>query len=395
MHGNSHILGLVFPFHLFFNLLFFFAVGFTLEDLWGRGGFLAFYLSSAAAAAIPDLVGSPVAMIGASGAVSATMGAFLVRLPTTKIKVGWLVDPLAFPVLFLRIMFHKKPWGIVKVKGYYFLLYYFTSQLLFWWFINHKLGMSDGTSYKCHIAGFIFGGVFAFFMKAGQIEERYINPKIEAKVSFEGSPAVTRALEMLDRGQAELAERKLKAEFARNPNDPNTMMALIQVYQRGLNYEQLNAMYGRLIRYYLQNHDKEAALYAYDSLLSSFPDDDLRVQIPLRDWLSICEYLREAGMNREAGVEYERLVNAYPNDSLSVHACVLGGEAALAAHDNSRALRLFEKAEALGPGDGDASRVMKGLDKCRMRLDNRPTWVKQPTQSQGLSKDRDQKDLRF
>ncbi|HSE38357.1 MAG TPA: rhomboid family intramembrane serine protease, partial [Blastocatellia bacterium] len=72
--------------HLFFNMIFFFAVAFSLEDLWGRGVFLGFYLLSAAASCVPSLV-NPVVVpsIGASGAISATMGAFLFRLPKTKI----------------------------------------------------------------------------------------------------------------------------------------------------------------------------------------------------------------------------------------------------------------------------------------------------------------------
>ena len=74
--------------HLIFNMIFFFAVAFSLEDLWGRGVFLGFYLLGAAAACIPGLI-SPAAVpsIGASGAISATMGAFLFRLPKTKIKL--------------------------------------------------------------------------------------------------------------------------------------------------------------------------------------------------------------------------------------------------------------------------------------------------------------------
>src|SRR5262249_20676551 len=149
----------------------------------------------------------------------------------------------------------------------------------------------------------------------------------------------------------------------------NAIMALIQVYQRTLNYAQLNLMYGRLIRHHLANDDKEAALYAYDGLLSSFPDDAVAVTIPVRHWLTLCEYLREAEMNREAAVEYERLVEAYPNDALTIHACVQGGEAALLAHDNARALKLFEHAESMNPKAPMLGRVENGLERCRVRME--------------------------
>jgi hypothetical protein len=338
-------------------------------------------------AGIPEAMTSPVPLIGASGAIAATMGAFLVRLPHTKLKIGWLLNPFALPILFLRLMFGRKPWGIVRLKGYFYLAYWIINQLLFSWFINYKLGGSDGISYKCHIAGFLFGAAFAYGLKVTQFEEKHINPKIEAKVSFSTSPGITQALEMLDKGEVAFAERKLKSELMKAPDDPNVMMGLIQVYQRTHNYDQINAVYARLIRFHLSKHDKEAALYAYDSLLTAFPDDRVSPQIPIRDWLAICDYLKESSMIREAAVEYERLVTSYPNDPLTVSACVFGGEAALVAHDNSRAARLFEKAEALHPPDGYASRVVSGLDKAKARLNNRPNWVKQPPKSPLMAKD--------
>ena len=395
MHGNTQIFGLVFPFHLFFNLMYLFAIGMSLEDLWGRNIFALFYIAGAILAAIPEALTSPVPLIGASGAIAAACGAFLVRLPHTKLRIAWLLNPLALPILFLRLMFGRKPWGIVRVKGYFYLAYWIVGELLFSWFYNYKLGTTGGVSYKTHIAGFLFGAAFAYVLKTTRVEEKHINPKIEAKVSFSASPLVSDALEMLDKGLVEIAERKLKAELAKKPDDPNTMLALVQVYQRTANYAQINAIYARLIRFHLAHHDKEAALYAYDALLTALPDEEVRPEIPVRDWLAICEYLRESDMVREAAVEYERLVKSCPNETMVISACVLGGEAALQVHDNARALRLFETAEALRPGDGYASRVMNGLDKARLRQEHRPAWKKQGVKAPEISRDGEAKDVHF
>ena len=103
-------------------------------------------------------------------------------------------------------------------------------------------------------------------MKLTKFEENHINPKIEAKVSFSAAPAVTNALEALDKGDALTAEKKLRAHLARHPDDINALLTAIHVYQQTSNLDQLNAMYGRLIRHHLANQDKEAALYAYDGL---------------------------------------------------------------------------------------------------------------------------------
>ena len=364
--------------HLFGNMIFFFAVAFSLEDLWGRSTFTAFYLLGAAMSCFPGIV-SPahVPGIGASGAISATMGAFLVRLPRAKIKLLFFLFP--FSIIYFLV---RKKGMVIKLPGYIYLIAYFVAQILLWG-IDKMSGETSNVGYTVHMAGFAYGAIFAAVMKGMKAEELYINPKIEAKVSFAAPQAVSQALESLDRGETALAERKLKSHLVTNPNDVEAIMALIQVYQRTLNYEQLNGAYGRLIRHHLANNDLEAALYTYDNLLSAFPDDKVDPRIPARDWLPLCEYLREMGLIREAAVEYERMVKAQPDDPLTVRACVQGGEAALIANDLERALRLFEQAQTMNAPLALTGRIDAGLEKCRQRLSNRPRWVQKPPTPRG------------
>jgi tetratricopeptide (TPR) repeat protein len=270
------------------------------------------------------------------------------------------------------MLFGRKCYGVAHIPGYVFLAFYFINQLLLWWFFNYKLGISTGVSYKCHIAGFAFGMGVALLLKAAKTEENYIHPKIEAKVSFSATPAVTESLELCDRGAVDQAESKLKAHLARNPEDVSALMALIQVYQKTMNYDGMNSAYSGLIRYYLARRDKEAALYAYDNLLSSFPDDQIDIRLPIRDWLSVCEYLRELDMDPEASVEYERLVSVYPDDHLTLRACVQGGESALSAKLYDRSLRLFEKARSMNPPGHILARIEKGIENCRPNVFERP-----------------------
>jgi hypothetical protein len=123
--------------HLFGNLLFFFAVGFSLEDLWGRRVFMAFYLLAGIAASLPELINpGPLPSIGASGAIAGTMGAFLIRLYDTKVKIGWVTTPLAIPFM----LFGRKPYGVINIAAYIYLPFYFISQILPWWFIK-KAGL--------------------------------------------------------------------------------------------------------------------------------------------------------------------------------------------------------------------------------------------------------------
>ncbi|HXG93549.1 MAG TPA: rhomboid family intramembrane serine protease [Blastocatellia bacterium] len=365
--------------HLFGNVIIFFAVAFTLEDLWGRAIFLGFYLMGAAASCIPSvLMPEPLVGIGASGAISATLGAFLVRLPKVKIKL------FVLPGWFFRFLMGFKNFSVL-VPGYVYLVAWFVSQLIAFYLVKKSGGIST-VGYTVHIAGFIFGAGFAAFMRASKIEETHIHPKIEAKVSFSAPPEITDALELLDKGETVKAEQKLRPYLARHPDDLDAILAMIQIYQRTSNYDQLNAMYGRLIRYHLSRQDKEAALYAYDCLLQAFPDDNVAARIPARDWIAICEYLRESDMIREASVEYERLMNAWPDDPLAVRAAVQGADAALMCQDTQRALKMYERAQAMNPPKVLISGIEAGIEKCRRILDNRPAWVKQPPKAPTIYK---------
>jgi hypothetical protein len=77
-------------------------------------------------------------------------------------------------------------------------------------------------------------------------------------------------------------------------------------------------------------------------------------------------------MNREASVEYERLVNACPDDPLVGRAAVQGGEVALFVADVERALKLFMKAESVGAPEPYGARARMGIEKCNRILAMRP-----------------------
>src|SRR6516225_6057961 len=81
MHGSwSHIIG---------NMIFLWAFGPEIEDAMGRGRYLAFYLLGGLVAMLAQVAASPhstVPTLGASGAIAAVMGAFLVTYPRDRIK---------------------------------------------------------------------------------------------------------------------------------------------------------------------------------------------------------------------------------------------------------------------------------------------------------------------
>ena len=85
--------------HLAGNMLYLWIFGNNIEDVMGHGRFLIFYLvcglAAAMAQALPDM-GSTIPMIGASGAISGVLGAYLLLFPKVQVQV---IIPIGFFIM--------------------------------------------------------------------------------------------------------------------------------------------------------------------------------------------------------------------------------------------------------------------------------------------------------
>ncbi|MFO7893124.1 MAG: rhomboid family intramembrane serine protease [Longimicrobiales bacterium] len=127
--------------HLIGNVWFLWIFGNNIEDSLGHGRFLLFYLLTGAAAAAGHILsapGSPVPMVGASGAISGIMGAYLLLYPRVRILT------LFFFVIFIRII----PLPAWVMLGYWFLI-----QLL----SGTATGGASGVAFWAHVGGFVAG----------------------------------------------------------------------------------------------------------------------------------------------------------------------------------------------------------------------------------------------
>jgi membrane associated rhomboid family serine protease len=343
--------------HLAGNMLYFAAIALTLEGLWGRSIFLLFYLLVGVAACIPQLL-LPVSVpsLGASGAISGLMGAFLVSLHKTKLKIFWLALPLV-PFAPIMVASGKKPFGVVRIAAYIFLPYYFVSQMLMWWSFK-EAKMFAGTAYSVHAGGFFFGVALAVALEYWNIRTHFFG------LEYHESLAAAEVKEFTQGGQLALAEQKTLAFLKKHPDDIQALNELAQVYSKLGKHDDMNTVYARIIRRHLAHEDKQSALLAYDALLSGFPDNNVRPQLPANDWMSICDYIHKQGMVKEAAVEYERMANACKASSLALRAAVQGGEIALSVGDPDRARRLFELALELNPSPAHEPRIRRGIERC-------------------------------
>jgi membrane associated rhomboid family serine protease len=143
LHGGwLHILG---------NMWFLRIFGDNVEDSMGRGRYLAFYLLCglvAAGAQVAVDPRSPVPVIGASGAISGIMGAYLVLFPGARVRTAFVI------VIFIRI---------VAVPAWLYLFYWFGLQLL--GAVPQLRGVdsaaSSGVAVIAHVAGFLAGALLA------------------------------------------------------------------------------------------------------------------------------------------------------------------------------------------------------------------------------------------
>jgi len=145
MHGGwMHIIG---------NMVFLWAFGPEIEDAMGPLRYLAFYLLGGVVAFLAQVAAmssSTVPNLGASGAIAAVMGGFIVTYPRDQIRtlllIGWFVDVTVIPAAVLI--------------GIWFLIQLFSQ-------VGSVVAAQSGggVAYMAHVGGFIFGAITARFFE--------------------------------------------------------------------------------------------------------------------------------------------------------------------------------------------------------------------------------------
>ena len=130
-------------FHLLGNMWFLWIFGNNIEDSMGHARFVVFYLACGVAAALLQVYVSPasvIPMVGASGAISGVMGAYLVLYPRVRV---WTIVPIGILPL------------SVPLPAWTMLLYWMGMQ-----FVGGLFGLMSeegGVAFWAHIGGFVAG----------------------------------------------------------------------------------------------------------------------------------------------------------------------------------------------------------------------------------------------
>lgn len=142
--------------HLLGNMWFLWIFGNNIEDIVGHYRFIFFYLLGGVAAALLQVLvtaDSTIPIIGASGAVSAVLGAYVLKFPRARVRT------LMFIFIFVTI---------INVPAAAFIGIWFFMQVLY-----SLLGPLSNVAWFAHIGGFLFGLAFIKIFEKRQKKQRY------------------------------------------------------------------------------------------------------------------------------------------------------------------------------------------------------------------------------
>ena len=310
--------------HLIGNMWFLWLAGFVLEDAWGRTLYsLVYLLAGAAALQFYALLspGSIVPTLGASGAVAALMGAFLVRFPKMKIRMMWLFS-------FRAYRFNAPAYALLPV---WLLMEVFSGALF---------GSSSGVAHWAHVGGFVFGIAAALALKYTGLEQK-ANREIEEEISWQADPQITHATELFEQQQWDAAADVLKTYLAAAPDSADGWNLLQQVYWRKNAIPEYHDALTRLCAVYVKQRNMDAAWATYEDFLQAGGK-----QMPAAAWLELCRYAENGQDLERARGEYEKLAAACGAERQSVLAQIGAGRVCLKLQRATDALQRFEAAKA-------------------------------------------------
>ena len=278
--------------HLIGNMWFLWLAGFVLEDVWGRWLYSIFYLVAGAAALQFHAwtnVGSITPTLGASGAVAALMGAFLVRFPKMKIEMAWLF-------MFRLYRF--------KAAAYWLLPFWLLIEV----FYGTLWGAYSGVAHWAHVGGFLFGVAAGLVIQHSGLEHK-ANKAIEEKLEWKTDSQIEQANGMMEHGQLADALMLLDEYVAEKPNSLDAWNMLRQIHTRQGNTQGYLEATVKTCALHLKAHEVEAAFQDYAEYV-----DNGGSKMPPDTWLELCKGAEQLQEFDRALTEYAQLAQSYPTD---------------------------------------------------------------------------------
>ena len=259
------------------------------------------------------------AALGASGAVAALMGGFLVRFPKLKIHMLWYM-------LIFRIRF--------TAPAYWLLPLWLLMEI----FYGSLFGQASGVAHWAHVGGFVFGALAALVISRTSLEHE-ANTVIENKIGWTADPAVVQGTEFMEKGQFDEGIGVLKKHLAAKPDAIDAHSVLRQLYWRKNDIQAHLETTIKLCQLHLKAQDSEAALLDYQEYINAGGD-----RMPAATWLELCRLIEGQQQYERAVTEYEHLAKAYPTEKQALLALLSAGRLALKQLNRPSDALLYYKA---------------------------------------------------
>jgi membrane associated rhomboid family serine protease len=311
--------------HLIGNMWFLWLAGFVLEDRWGRVIYPIFYIVAGIGAILFHAMFYPSSIVptaGASGAIAALMGGFLVRFPKLKIEMLWFA-------LFFRYRF--------KMAAYWLL-----PAWLFMEISDGALsGQTGGVAHWAHVGGFLCGALGAWVIAKTGWESK-ANAVIEDKIGWSADPAVVLGTELLEAGKLDEGISVLQKYIATKPDALDAYVVLRQLYWRKSDLPAHREATAKVCQLHLKAQDSELAWQDFEEYKNSGGDS-----MPATTWLELCRIAEGRQDFDRAVTEYDELARAHPAEKQSILALLAAGRLALKQlHRPTDALRYYQAANA-------------------------------------------------
>lgn len=276
LHGSfMHVAG---------NMLALYVFGPPVEDRFGRLGFTIFYLAGAVGSGLVHAAVSTHPAIGASGAIAAVTGAFLVLFPNCRIRILWLL-------IIIQILMAPAWWLI----GLWIVIDLF----------SQTFQVQNGTANAAHLGGYAFGISVALILLWTNILPR--EPSYDL-FSILKHKQRKRAFQSATRSGTPLPIKsaKHKKPEKEDPKTAEIAHRRAQISERlgEGNIEDAAARYLAMVEYYAADENAPTTMHR-----------DAQYQI--------ANHLYSSGQRQEALGAYQALIKDYPNDPEREVICIL------------------------------------------------------------------------
>ncbi|MBS0187178.1 MAG: rhomboid family intramembrane serine protease [Planctomycetes bacterium] len=276
------------PMHLIGNLVTLWVFGPNVEDRFGRVGYLAFYFIGSAVAGLAHILSSGSLVIGASGAISAITGAFLVLFPRTVVRT----------FIFFFVI------GLFNIPAMWFIFFAIARDAL-------GAGMhGSNVSYAAHFGGYIYGFGVAIFLLTTHILAR------EDYDLFFMFKQMKRREEM--RAAVRESQERIRGAETRPRGTAGPPVQVVEVPEVPLEIAQARAALSRAV----SSNDRASLSTLYASLISAVESGrKARAELPAsldvlprRAQLDLANRLFEIGDRAGAARAYRGFLTLYEKD---------------------------------------------------------------------------------